>query len=185
MRVDHFDEADVLSRPQFARVAADFKNSGTVSPDVLVEATVEYLRSAMAEGVDVVVCDALMPYVPSLLAWGYAEDDIASTVKRLAEQTVDVSVLAVFVDGSPEAALERAAAREGDGWLAWYGAKLARCHLVPPQPSMADLVAYLVYERDVTLRVLNASPWRVAVVEDAIGPGSVAVRESVLGHLDP
>lgn len=184
MRVDHFDEADVLSRPQFAQVADEFKSSGTMSPDVLVEATVEYLRSAMADDVDVVVCDALMPYVPSLLAWGYTEDDIASTVQRLAEQTADVFVLAVFVDGSPEAALERAAAREGDGWLTWYGAKLARYHLVPPQPSMADLVAYLVHEREVTLRVLNGSPWRVAVVADAVVRGSAAVRELVLSHID-
>ena len=173
LRVDHFDEADVLKRPQFSRVAADFAASGRVSADVLVDATVDYLESSADMGLDVVVADALMPFVPSLLAFGHSETAIVDIVNSLAtrmgdiEATPRISTVVVYLDGDVEASLRRAAAREGPGWLDWYGDKLARYGLVAPRPGMADLCRYLAYEREVTIHVIERVRWRLLTVADA------------------
>jgi hypothetical protein len=174
--VDHFEEADLFQRPAFAAVAADFTNTGTVAPDVLVDAAITYLRDAADAGVDVIVADALMPYVPSLLAFGHTEADIGDIVAGLAARMIDVETLAVFLDGDPATALRRAADRESDpGWLDWYGDKLTRYALVPVPPTLADLCTYLVRERDVTLRVLESTSWHLLVVPDVTELSAVEV----------
>lgn len=164
LRVDHFDEAEIMTRPVFAPVAAAFRETGVVAPRVLVDATVAFVREAEAAGFDVVVADALMPFVPSLLAFGHTENRIRDIVGDLVARLPGVPTKVVFLDGDAAAALERAAAREGPRWLSWYGAKLARYGLVPYPPSPADLHAYLARERAVTLRVLAATGWEVEVV---------------------
>jgi thymidylate kinase len=179
-QVDHFVEEHVLSRPEFTEVAVAFTQTGIVAPGVLVDATVKYLTAAEAAGVDTVIFDALIPYVPSLLAFGFAESGINRIVDGLASRISFWPVLAVFLDGDATVALQRAAAREDPGWLDWYGDKLARYGLVEPAADVPALAAYLERERDVTLRVLRRQPWEVGVVTQAEAKSPAHVLATVL-----
>jgi hypothetical protein len=179
-RVEHFAEEHVLSRPEFAEVATAFTETGIVAPGVLVDATVKYLTAAAAAGADTVILDALIPYVPSLLAFGFAESGINRIITGLASRISFWPVLAVFLDGDATVALHRAIAREDPGWLDWYGDKLCRYGLVEPAADVPALAAYLERERDVTLRVLRRQPWRLAVVERADAKSPMEVLGAVL-----
>jgi len=184
LRVELFDEADVLVRPEFARVAEEFRGTGAVSPRILVDATVAYLFAMADSKVEVAVTDSLMPFVPSLLAFGHDEPGIAEVAASLRERMPPAPTLAVVLHGDEERALARAAAREEPEWLDWYGAKLAGYGLVPSHPDMADLCGYLARERDVTMRVLGALPWDVLVVDDALDRSADSIVDAVLERLD-
>jgi thymidylate kinase len=162
-----FPEEYVLQHPAFAEVAAQFTTTGIIDPDVLVEASVTYLAHTADAGADVVVLDSLIPYVPSLLAFGYDEDAIDLLVAGLTARIAGTAVLAVFLDGDPDRALRRAIAREPDGWLDWFITKLARYRLIGPEPGLDQVHAYLASQRDLTLRVLRRQPWALLVVADA------------------
>jgi hypothetical protein len=185
VRVELFDEADVLVRPEFARVAEEFRSTGVVSPRILVDATVAYLFAMAESDVEVAVTDSLMPFVPSLLAFGHDEPGIADVAASLRERMPPASTLAVVLHGDEERALARAAAREGAEWLDWYGAKLAGYGLVPSHPDMADLCGYLVRERVVTMRVLATLPWEVLEVDDALDRSADSMVDAVLTRLEP
>jgi hypothetical protein len=75
LRVDHFREEEILTRPQFAAVAEHFRAMGAVEAPMLLTATAQLVDSVLASAVDVVVADALMPFVPSLLAMGQRPGD--------------------------------------------------------------------------------------------------------------
>ncbi len=167
LSVDQFEEDHVLSRPAFATVAVDFTVTGAVSPTVLIDATVRYLADAEAAGVEVVVMDSLVPYVPSLLAFGHSEQNIAEILDELAARIATIPTLAVFLDGDAATGLRRAAAREGPEWLRWYAAKLARYGLVGHDADLASLSDYLARERDTTLHILRRQPWDLIVVDHA------------------
>jgi thymidylate kinase len=166
-RVDHFQEEQVLTRPRFARVAADFASTGVVEPRVLVDATVHHLNDAAAEGVEVALVDSLIPYMPSLLAFGHDEASIAGIVTTLSARIAAFPTLVVYLDGDPAVALHRAAARDGQKWLSAYADKLARYGLVAEGADAEALRAYLDTERAITLRILRRQPWELAVVADA------------------
>ena len=157
LAVDHFREEEILSRPEFAAVAAEFGAGGEVAPATLRAAMVDYVASIRAAGTDVVVADALLPFVPSLLAWGHSETAISEFLADLASVLEPVTPLVLFLDGDPETALPRAAARENPQWLAWFLAKLG----VPDLPAAA---AFLRAQRDLILRVV---PWPVHVIDGA------------------
>jgi thymidylate kinase len=156
LAVDHFREEEILSRPEFAAVAAEFRAGGGVALATLRAAVAGYVTSIRAARTDVVVADALLPFVPSLLAWGHSEAAIADFLADLAGVLEPVTPILLFLDGDPQTALPRAAAREGGPeWLDWFLAKLG----VPDVPAAA---AVLTRQRDVTLRVV---PWPVHVIE--------------------
>ena len=163
-RVDHFAEAEIMTRPVYAVAAQQFRDTGFIQPRVLVDCTVTYLRQAAAAGVQVVVADALTPFVPSLLAFGHREQDIVEIVRELAAQLPDVRAEVMFLDGDVATALNRAATREGPDWLAWYTTKLARYHLLPDRPTDTDLHTYLAHQRATTLRVATALGWPVTIL---------------------
>jgi hypothetical protein len=183
-RVDHFDEPDVLRRPEFADVAAAFRTTGSVPPETLVAATVDYVEGAAQRGIGVVVMDALLPFIPSLLAFGHAEHAIAGVLDGLAKRIAYADTLVVFLDGDPDRALDRAAAREDEGWIGWYATKLVRYGLVAADPGRAELRAYLTYERDVTRRLLDRSPWDVLVLPDALDRSPDLMADIVVARLD-
>jgi adenylate kinase family enzyme len=166
LRVHHFEEERLFAAAEFAPVAAQFRRDGTVDPDDLVEGTGRYLDHLDGE-VDVAILDALLPFVPTLLALGYPEPAIDAVIDALAARVGATRIHAVFLDGDPAAALTRAIERENDGWIDRYGEKLARYGLVPADPGRGDLCAYLQRERDVTIRVLRRQPWPLLVVADA------------------
>jgi hypothetical protein len=71
----------------------------------------------VAVGGEVVLADALVPFVPSLLAMGYGEEKITGFAAKLIEALTPVVPVLVLLDGDIGAALARAEAREGrDGW---------------------------------------------------------------------
>jgi hypothetical protein len=71
-RVDHFREEEILSRSEFAAVAQEFGATGAVTLGTLVAATARFVESVRARD-DVVIADALVPFVPTLLAMGHDE----------------------------------------------------------------------------------------------------------------
>jgi thymidylate kinase len=126
LRVDHFREEEILTRSEFGAVAEAFKATGTVGPGTLIAATAEFVDSVRASGDDVVIADALVPFVPTLLAMGHGEEMIDAFMTDLAEVLAPVCPVMVFLDGKAEVALSRAVRREGEQWLDWYVGKLAR-----------------------------------------------------------
>lgn len=179
LRVDHFEEDHIRSRPEFAGVAADFDQTGAVSPQVLLEATASYVTAAR----DVIVTDALMPYIPSLLAFGQTQTAIASFLDRLDDVLAPLDPVLVYLDGDPDRALARASEREGPQWLDWFVAKLARYRVSPPVHDPPTAARYLRYERELTLRLLGTSRWRLAIIPDADRGSPEEVEAAVLAHL--
>lgn len=171
---DHFrEEEEVLTRPAFATVAAEFQAGGPVRLETLLAATASFVASSSSHGV--VIADSLFPYVPSLLAWGYPISDIASFLESLSGL---IEPVVLYLDGDPLVTLPRAAAREGPDWLDWFVAKLAGY----PGSGVRDLptaAAYLVRERDLTLRLLAG--WNVHVLPDGPPDAVLAASLSALG----
>jgi len=171
LRVDHFREEEVLSRESFAEVAAEFRAGDLVRLETLLTATASFVTSASA---DVVIADSLLPYVPSLRAWGYPTETIAEFLSSL---SAVVSPVVLYLDGDSLVTLSRAAAREGSGWLDWFVAKLAGY----PGSTVHDLrtaAAYLIQERDLTLRLLAG--WDVHVIAAGSPEAGLAAARDVL-----
>ena len=84
LQVDHFKEEEVLTRDAFAPLAREFTTTGAVQLQTLLETTESYLATAEEQGVDVAVTDALVPFVPSLMGWGYSEAAMTGFLAELA-----------------------------------------------------------------------------------------------------
>ena len=166
LRVDHFKEEEVLTRPEFAGVAGEFRRTGAVELPTLLVASALFAAAICAGGADVVVADALAPFVPTLLALGHGDQAIAAFTAELARMLSGVSPVLVYLDGSPGIALARAAEREGPQWLAGYLGKLAR-HGPAPVRDLASAIAYLRRERAVTLGAARRMNWPLVHVEGA------------------
>lgn len=167
LRVDHFREEEVLTRPQFSAVAESFERTGAVDLATLIAATAEFVDSVLVDGDDVVVADALVPYIPTVLAMGHEEETIGAFMTELTAVLAPVSPVMVFLDGNAEAALSRAVRREGARWLDWYVGKLAAYAVSPPVTDLASAVAYLQRERAVTLGAMARHEWDLVVIERA------------------
>lgn len=177
LRVEHFREEDLFNRTPFAEFAAEFSADGTIDMTKLVDATVAYLDDVDA---DVVVMDALIPYMPTLLALGYDEPAIDAVIDGLTARIANTTIEFVFLDGDPEAALTRAIAREDDGWIDWYVAKLVRYGLVPPDAGLDGACVYLRRERDEMLRTVERQDWSLCLVEDATSKTPESILDEVL-----
>lgn len=167
LRADHFREEEVLTRPEFAAVAEEFTATGTVQLETLLAATANFVDAVMASGGDVVIADALMPYLPTLLAMGHSGETIDAFMTDLTEVLAPVELVMVFLDGNPESALSRAASREGEQWLDWYIGKLARYEVSPAVADVASAVTYLLRERAATLAAVRRNDWDLVVIERA------------------
>ncbi|ULR50207.1 hypothetical protein [Streptomyces deccanensis] len=167
LRVDHFREDEILTRPQFAAVAEEFRATGRVEPGTLLSATGRFVESVRARGCDVVIADALVPYVPTLLAMGHDEETIDAFMTDLTAVLAPVRPVMVYLDGNAETALARAARREGAGWLDRYVGKLARYEVRPPVSDVASAARYLRRERAVTLDVVGRARWGLVTVSRA------------------
>jgi thymidylate kinase len=167
LRVDHFQEEEILTRPQYAEVASHFVATGEVERDALLSATARFADSVLAAGTDVVIADALMPYVPSLLAMGHSEQAITGFMADLADVLASLRPVMIFLDGDASAALSRAAAREKPGWLEWYIGKLARYRVQPEVHDRASAAEYLRREREITLSVVRRQSWGLVLIAHA------------------
>lgn len=114
-----FAEEDVLTHPALADVAHEFAAVGRVSPETLLDASAQYFRWFADAEEEVAVVDALFPFVASLLGWGRDEREIYAFTSRLRVLPGAESIRFVYLDADPRAALQRASAREANGWLEW------------------------------------------------------------------
>ncbi|WP_371579202.1 hypothetical protein [Streptomyces sp. NBC_01314] len=173
--MDHFREEEILTRPQFAAVAEEFRATGVVEPGTLIAATARFVDAVVASGNDMVIADALMPFVPTLLAMGHGEETIDAFMTDLTEVLEQVRPVMVFLDGDAESALSRAVTREGEQWLDWYVGKLASYEVSPPVDDLASAVKYLLRERAVTLGAVRRKDWGLVVIEraDELPPSEV------------
>jgi len=163
--VDRFDEEHILSRSEFAAVAAQFQSSGVVDLDVLLDASARFVTSAMVY--DTVVTDTLFPFVPSLLAWGHDDETIRAFVVQLRAILDPLRPIVVYLDGEPAEALPRAVSRSGDAWLQTFLTKVKTYKTTPPIRDVAGTVAHLRRERDVTLGSLIDAGFTVVILRDA------------------
>lgn len=176
LQVDHFREEEVLTREAFAPLAHEFTITGEVRLQTLLETTESYLAAADAQGIDVVVTDALVPFVPSLMGWGYSEVAMTKFLRELARRIDAAEPIVVYLDDDPAVAVPRAVEREGPGWQDRFLTKLGQ---YPVEPTVRDLdtaCGYLRDERDVTLRLLADLPWQVIVVGQTDPPSANGVQ---------
>ena len=176
-------EAEILSRPSFRAVAEEFaEGRGSVRPRTLIDAARAYAAENREAGVDVLVTDALIPFVPSLVAWGHDERAIAGIVSDLEDAVAPTRVTVVYLRDVPEQALQRAIEREGPEWAQEYVGKLGRWPGTRAVTDAASAAAHLRSERELTLRVLAATGWKVIVV-DVEGRDAQDAAEYVLRRL--
>lgn len=158
-RVDHFREEEILSRREFAELATEFHETRRVRPETILAAMREFADSFSET--DVVIADALLPFVPSLNAWGHSEAEMAEFLDKLSAVLASHRTVVIYLDGDPETALPRAIAREEPGWLDGVVAKLADRGVTDRKSART----YLRNERGLTLRLLQDLPWRIVVAQ--------------------
>jgi hypothetical protein len=134
--------------------------------DALLSGTARFADSALAAGTDVVIADALMPYVPSLLAMGHSEQAITAFMADLADILAPLRPVMIFLDGDASAALSRAAAREEPGWLEWYIGKLAATRCSRKFKYGASAAEYLRRERAITLSAVSRQNRGLVLIEN-------------------
>jgi thymidylate kinase len=183
--VDHFEEEDILRRPEFSAVAAEFADgAGAVDPQTLIDAFGQYVARCLDDGIDLMITDALIPFIPSLRAWGHSEAELERIVARL-EATAGVPVIIVMLTGDPESALRRAISRENDGWLNGYISKLSRLPGTSYVTSLSAAAGHLRQETEISRRLLTRTTWKLVEVDASDHPGQVAelVRRRLADHL--
>ncbi|MGH3897326.1 MAG: hypothetical protein ACRDTA_03560 [Pseudonocardiaceae bacterium] len=136
LKVDHVQEEEVLTRREFAPLAREFTNTGEVQLQTLLDTTVVYLDTVEAAGMDLAITDALIPFVPSLMGWGYSEAAIVNFLEELASRIDWTKPTVVYLDDDPALAVARAVEREGSPWLDWLVTKLGQ---YPVSPAVCDL----------------------------------------------
>lgn len=183
LRVDHFREEEVLTRKAFAPLAHEFTTTGQVQLPTLLEATEAYLAGLKAKGIDVAVTDALVPFVPSLIGWGYSEAAMASFLQDLATRIAWAEPTVLYLDDDPALAVPRAIDREGPNWEDWLVTKLGSYPVEPRVRDRETACHYLRYEREVTLRLLAQLPWRVIMVAQTNPPSVTEVQRLACDRL--
>ncbi|WP_195729999.1 ATP-binding protein [Streptomyces albidoflavus] len=160
--VDHFEEADILTRSAFRPVAEEFAGeTAAVRPATLVACTRAYVAESLAAGKDHLVTDALLPFIPSLVAWGHDEASLVQVMEDLSHAVQPAQVTVVYVHDAPETALRRAVEREGDAWEDWYVRKLAASPGTRGVHDLSSAAAHLRFEGELTRRLLARTPWHV------------------------
>ncbi|MFE0186692.1 hypothetical protein [Streptomyces sp. NPDC058989] len=164
--VDHFEEADILTRPAFRPVAEEFAGGAAgVRPETLVESTRAYVAESLAAGRDYLVTDALLPFIPSLVAWGHDESDLVQIMGEQVRAVEPARVVVVYVHDDPETALRRAVEREGDAWEDWYVRRLAGSPGTQAVHDLSSAAVHLRFEASLTCRLLAQTPWHVLTVD--------------------
>jgi hypothetical protein len=169
-----FREGDITSERDFSAVMNELQSTGEVQLDTLLAAADAFLTSARAGSSDVLVHDALFPYLPSLLAWGYADDDIAAFFVRLATLFDGFDVIELHLVGDVRKGLAGAAEREGGDWLDRHLAKVAQYRPRQQITTNEDVAVYYDAGAARSRTLLAAAPWRTVFIDTDRG------REHVL-----
>ncbi|HZU73554.1 MAG TPA: hypothetical protein VE990_12360 [Acidimicrobiales bacterium] len=183
LRVELFEEDDILERAEFADLIGIWRAGNRPSLDVVLDAAARYLDSCRAAEADVYVQDALFPFLASLFAWGYSDEDTSAFLDRLAEAAESFELLQVHLVGPAQDSIPRAAAREGEGWLeamieraqSWAGAQQVT--------DLASLAQFFSLTDGRARRLLRRAPW-ASFTLDADRPQS-SVEEEAAELLEP
>jgi len=164
-----FLEAMIGERDEFADVMASFRANGAASRGVLTEAA-RRLADTYRDGAAVVVQDMVLPYTPSLLAWGFSDSEIIEMFNEIATACSGIRLIQLHLDGSPAASLPRAVAREDPSWLAWMTAKVSKyADATAPVSDLTALVEYFDRASRRTLTLLGKAPWPVVIINSDRG----------------
>jgi hypothetical protein len=161
-----FLEAMIAERDEFADVMSSFRSTGIASGAALVEATRRFAATYRGGSPAIVIQDMLLPYLPSLLAWGFLDSEIADLFAQIAAVCSGIQLVQVHLDGSPALSVPRAVEREEPPWLDWEIAKVSRyADATAPVTDLASLVEYFEGARRRTRKLLAEAPWPVIVVD--------------------
>ena len=168
-----FDEAEILSRPEFAEIVTVWAGGGIPSLPSLTAAASAYLDRCRSEDAPVFVQDALLPYLPSLYAWGYEDEQIRTWFGHLAEISGGFQLFQIHLSGDPTLAIARAVAREGGQWLDWM-VERARSWVGGDEVVDLDSLGFLFNSWDArSRRLLRAAPWPILKVDADRGQSDV------------
>ena len=117
----------------------------------------------------------LFPYLPSLLVWGHSDVDIKEFVDELAASCGAMRLVQVHLTGEADAAVLRAATREGSDWLDRLVGKVGRYdELASPVTDLPSLVLYMDEAQRRTAVLLREVPWPVMTIDADRGPANAA-----------
>ena len=169
-----FEEHDIVDRLEFAPVMEEFRSRGRVEPETLLDCAAAYGRWCVARAADVYVLDALFPYLPSLLAWGYSDRSIERFLDRLRTRLDEVDMIELHLDGDATAALRRASAREGGDWIDRHVAKVSTFDDASALvETRGDVAAYTRVAATRSRQLLRRAPWPVHFLHADDGPDSL------------
>ena len=164
--VELFQEEEILDRPEFTAVIQEWRTTNRVADGTLLAATSEYLAWCRHRSANVYVLDALLPFLPSLLAWGRSDAQVAEFFRQLAELMPGFEVLHIQLEGAVRSSLNRAREREGAAWLDSLVAKVGSYEDEGRKTS--DLESVVAYFDSATRRsheLLAMAPWPVCFVD--------------------
>lgn len=180
LAVAWFPEEAVLEHPAFATVADTFRKTGGVVPGELLAASEVFARSWSTCEDDVLIIDALFPFVTSLLASGYSERETDAFVRSLWDIVRPAQPLTIYVDGDARVALRRAHEGRGEAWMSDWTARVRRWNIDPPLRDVAAIARHFERERAFTLRLLEDLGWTYTRI-DAASETPDAMRDRALG----
>jgi hypothetical protein len=126
--------------------------------------------------------DALFPFLPSLMAWGYTDEQVQRFFSELVDRTQGFELMQFHLSADPVASLDRAAAREPPGWLGTMIVRAQGWAEGSNVDSPSALADYFLAADERARALLGAAPWAVTFV-DAERPESV-VQDDVLRVID-
>ena len=128
----------------------------------LVAAAGEYLGCCRRRSADAYVVDSLLPFLPSLLAWGRSDAQVAEFFRQLARLMHSFDVLHVQLEGDVRRSLNRAVEREGNDWLEQLVMKVRSYEDEGGEASDFDsVVAYFESATRRSHELLRSGPWPV------------------------
>jgi hypothetical protein len=162
--VERFDEADIFERVEFAELMAVWARGERPTLDLILGTVQAYIDTCDASGVDVFVQDALFPFLPSLLAWGFDDQQITRFLARLEQVCGAWRLVQIHLIGDPAVAIPRAARREGDAWLPHF---IERVSAFSGGQSVVDIETLADYFDKTDARIqglLRKVPWPVCII---------------------
>jgi len=167
LSVDLVEEDEVLTRPVFAPVARELAVTGICTVATLTSSIEAFVDEVAESAHDVVICDALFPFVRSLHDWDNGEIVIDGFLADCTRALAAVPFTLIYVDADIYAALRHADDREPSGWLEWYLASMIRDEAAVEQNPLDVAVGLLGRERDEALRLMEKHGWDVRVVPES------------------
>jgi hypothetical protein len=168
-----FREEEISSHPAFSALWEEFGTTGEVQLNVLLGSAAGFLHEMETSSYDIVVLDALLAYLPSLLAWGHSDLEIRQFFGRVAELLVSFEVIEIHLQGDLGAGLRRAAEREGGDWLDRFVTKVSSFQGAPIISSADDALSYWDALAARGERLLQTAPWSVEFVDTDGGEAAV------------